>query len=65
MKYMFIITDEEDIVVYESEEQFDTYEAAEEMAQEWCSDYSQGATAEDPDAECDSYLDYDVVEVED
>lgn len=64
MKYTFNICNEEDIVVYESEELFVTYEEAEELAQQWCSEYSQGATAMDPDADDDCYLDYDIEEVE-
>lgn len=63
MKFQFNIL-EDDIVVYESEESFESYEAAEEMAQEWCSDYSQGSTYENPDAEYGSSLDYDIEEID-
>jgi len=61
MKYKFIIK-AEDFALYESDELFDSYDEAEEMAQEWCSEFSAGAMEADPGS--DVSLEYEIEEVD-
>lgn len=62
MKYKFKIADGI-FTIYESEQVFETREAAEEKAKQWCDEFKQGMMEADPGANIMPSFGYYVIEV--